>query len=249
MKKYLEKWRISTRKAHYNHLRKASMRGVHYHVQGLKRTKFFNNKASELWKSDSWRCSAKKCALKLSRRKPGTRTLNCRANQWLARLFMTYRDSMRRSLTSGCVSDAFIGAGMGAMFRVAAVPLDSLAELADLQEMWAYPLWLTNAAWTALRRSVGSDQAAYASSMSVASGDVLALLRSLRAFYERRAVPLLTQLRKDLIKVNISDYPDFKHYVAALELIFSKLAAPGDIVTDNVRRFHLACHRQLGGCL
>ena len=137
------------------------------------------------------------------------------------------------------VCDAFIGAGMGAMFRVASFPLDSLATLEDIQEVRAYPLWLTNAAWTALRRSVGSDQAAYARSMSVNSGDVIALLRSLRTFYERRAVPLLTQLRKDLIRVNISDYPDFKHYTAALELIFAKLAALGDNVSDNVRRFHL----------
>ena len=42
-----------------------------------------------------------------------------------------------------------------------------------------------------------------------------------------------------MIRINISDYPDFKHYTSALELIFTKLAALGDNVSDNVRRFHL----------
>ena len=137
------------------------------------------------------------------------------------------------------VSDAMLGAGMGALFRASAFPNDNGVDAVHLVEISTYPTWLTNGAWTALRRSVGADATAYARSMAIKPGDVLALLRSLRAFYERRAVPLLTQLRKDLIRINISDYPDFKHYTSALELIFTKLAALGDNVSDNVRRFHL----------
>ena len=76
-------------------------------------------------------------------------------------------------------------------------------------------------------------------SMSVRGGDVLALLRAVRAFYERRAIPHQTQLRKDLIRISVADYPDVKHYIAALGLIFNKLAALGDIIPDQVRRFHL----------
>ena len=30
-----------------------------------------------------------------------------------------------------------------------------------------------------------------------------------------------------------------KHYIAALELLFNKLAALGDVIPDQVRRFHL----------
>ena len=75
--------------------------------------------------------------------------------------------------------------------------------------------------------------------MSVKSGDVISLLRAIRAFYERRAIPHQTQLRKELIRITVADYPDVKHYIAALELIFNKLAALGDVIPDQVRRFHL----------
>ena len=86
---------------------------------------------------------------------------------------------------------------------------------------------------------IGGDSTAYSMSMSVKPGDVLSLLRAVRAFYERRAIPHQTQLRKELIRISISDYPDVKHYIAALELIFNKLAALGDVISDQVRRFHL----------
>ena len=65
------------------------------------------------------------------------------------------------------------------------------------------------------------------------------LLRAVRSFYERRAIPHQTQLRKELNRISVSDYPDVKHYIAALELIFNKLAALGDVIPDQVRRFHL----------
>ena len=96
-----------------------------------------------------------------------------------------------------------------------------------------------NAAWTALRQAIGGDSTAYSMSMSVKGGDVLSLLRAIRSFYERRAIPHQTQLRKELIRISVSDYPDVKHYIAALELIFNKLAALGDVIPDQVRRFHL----------
>ena len=37
----------------------------------------------------------------------------------------------------------------------------------------------------------------------------------------------------------LSDYPDWKHYVAAMDVIFTKLAALGELVPDQVKRFHL----------
>ena len=137
------------------------------------------------------------------------------------------------------VEDAFRGAGMTAMFRASAVRSDNLADQLDIQEILDYPLSWKNAAWTALRQAIGGDSTAYAMSMSVRGGDVLALLRAVRAFYERRAIPHQTQLRKDLIRISVADYPDVKHYIAALELIFNKLAALGDVIPDQVRRFHL----------
>ena len=96
-----------------------------------------------------------------------------------------------------------------------------------------------DAAWTALRQAIGGDDTAYSMSMSVKGGDVIALLRAVRSFYERRAIPHQTQLRKELNRISVSDYPDVKHYIAALELIFNKLAALGDVIPDQVRRFHL----------
>ena len=75
--------------------------------------------------------------------------------------------------------------------------------------------------------------------MAERTGDVLALLRSLRSFYERRSIPVQTQLRKDLIKMTLAEFPDWKHYVATLDTIFTKLAALGEIVPDQVKRFHL----------
>ena len=77
------------------------------------------------------------------------------------------------------VSDAMLGAGMGALFRASAFPNDNGVDAVDLVEISTYPTWLTNGAWTALRRSVGADATAYARSMAIKPGDVLALLGSL----------------------------------------------------------------------
>ena len=137
------------------------------------------------------------------------------------------------------VDDAFRGATMSAMFRASAVQSDALVAQQDLFDIAQYPLSWKDAAWTALRQSIGGDSTAYSMSMSVQSGDVLALLRAVRAFYERRVIPHQTQLRKELIRITVTDCPDVKHYVAALEHIFNKLAALGDVFTDQVKRFHL----------
>ena len=93
------------------------------------------------------------------------------------------------------VDDAFRGAGMSAMFRASAARNDVLAVQQDLTDISQYPLSWKNAAWTALRQAIGGDSTAYAMSMSVPSGDVLALLRAIRSFYERRAIPHQTQFR------------------------------------------------------
>ena len=86
---------------------------------------------------------------------------------------------------------------------------------------------------------MAADTAVFTRTMALRSGDVLGLLRSVRSFYERRSVTLQTQLRKDLIRTVISDFSDLRHYVSALDLIFTKLAALGDFVPDQVQRFHL----------
>ena len=128
---------------------------------------------------------------------------------------------------------------MVALSRVSACKTDDLADPDDVRAVRAYPSWQTNTAWSALRRSFGMDSTAFFRTMSLRTGDVLALLRSLRSFYERRSIPVQTQLRKDLIKMTLSDYPDWKHYVAAMDVIFTKLAALGELVPDQVKRFHL----------
>ena len=128
------------------------------------------------------------------------------------------------------VDDALLGAGMVALSRVSACKTDDLADPDDVRAVRAYPSWQTNTAWSALRRSIGMDSTAFFRTMSLRTGDVLALLRSLRSFYERRSIPFQTQLRKDLIKMALFDYPDWKHYVAAMDVIFTKLAALGELV-------------------
>ena len=137
------------------------------------------------------------------------------------------------------VDDAFRGAGMSALFRASAVRSDNLANQQDLDDIAQFPACWIDAAWTALRQAIGGDDTAYSMSMSVKGGDVLSLLRAVRSFYERRAIPHQTHLRRELIKISVTDYPDVKHYIAALELIFNKLAALGDVIPDQVRRFHL----------
>ena len=128
---------------------------------------------------------------------------------------------------------------MEALSRVSAFKTDDMADQQDVRTVHAYPNWQTNTAWAALRRSIGPDTAAFSRTMALRTGDVLALLRSLRSFYERRSVPVQTQLRKDLIKMTLAEFADWKHYVTALDTIFAKLAALGDIVPDQVKRFHL----------
>ena len=137
------------------------------------------------------------------------------------------------------VRDAFLAAGLAPLFRVSAFKTDAGANQDDVRTVRAYPAWLTNTAWSALRRSMAADTAVFTRTMALRSGDVLGLLRSVRSFYERRSVTLQTQLRKDLIRTVISDFSDLRHYVSALDLIFTKLAALGDFVPDHVRRFHL----------
>ena len=116
---------------------------------------------------------------------------------------------------------------MVALSRVSACRSDDLADPDDVRAVRSYPSWQTNTAWSALRRSIGMDSTAFFRTMSLRTGDVLALLRSLRAFYERRSVPFQTQLRKDLLKMTLSDYPDWKRYVAAMDIIFTKLRLGG----------------------
>ena len=87
------------------------------------------------------------------------------------------------------VDDALLGAGMVALSRVSACKTDDLADPDDVRAVRAYPSWQTNTAWSALRRSIGMDSTAFFRTMSLRTGDVLALLRSLRSFYERRSIP------------------------------------------------------------
>ena len=99
------------------------------------------------------------------------------------------------------VDDAFRGAGMSALFRVSAVKCDSLADQQDLQAISQFPSCWMDAAWTALRQAIGGDDTAYSMSMSVKGGDVIALLRAVRSFYERRAIPHQTQLRSLCVRL------------------------------------------------
>ena len=109
------------------------------------------------------------------------------------------------------VDDALLGAGMEALSRVSAVKTDALADHQDVQTVRAYPTWQTNTAWTALRRAIGPDSTAFSRTLALRTGDVLALLRALRSFYERRSVSVQTQLRKDLMKLSLAEFPDWKN--------------------------------------
>ena len=41
------------------------------------------------------------------------------------------------------------------------------------------------------------------------------------------------------MKLSLAEFPDWKNYVAALDTIFTKLAALGEVIPDQVKRFHL----------
>ena len=75
--------------------------------------------------------------------------------------------------------------------------------------------------------------------MSIEPGDVLGLLRSMRANFERKSIPFRHQLLADLAKTNLSDFSGVRQYVAALDTFFSRLAKLGHVVPDRDKLYHL----------
>ena len=137
------------------------------------------------------------------------------------------------------VSDAFWGAGLFAMFRMSAFSADAQAAQEDRARYGEIPDPIKGLAWTALRGSIGPDTAAYATLMSIEPGDVLGLLRSMRANFERKSIPFRHQLLADLAKTNLSDFSGVRQYVAALDTFFSRLAKLGHVVADKDKLYHL----------
>ena len=99
------------------------------------------------------------------------------------------------------------------------------------QTVQEYPEWLTGLAWSAITKTIGPDTAAYARTLAITTGDVRALLRSLRVYFESSSVPHQHRLLSLLRKTNMADFPDLKAYVAQLETIFARLAKIGHVVT------------------
>ena len=139
----------------------------------------------------------------------------------------------------GAVGNAFHGAGILPLLKITSYRSDSEAPDNLRQAVQAYPDWLVGLAWSALTKTIGSDTTAYSRTLSIPTGDVKALLRSLRTYFEASSVPHQHRLLTLLRKTNMADYPDLKAYVAQLETIFARLAKIGHVVTDADKRYHL----------
>ena len=137
------------------------------------------------------------------------------------------------------VSDAFWGAGLFPMFRLSAVPSDHLATQTDRAGYVSIPDSYKGLAWAALKASIGPETAAYAALMSVDSGDVLGLLRTMRLNFERKSIPFRHQLLSDLSKTNLADHPGVRQYVATLDTFFTRLARLNHPVADKDKLYHL----------
>ena len=137
------------------------------------------------------------------------------------------------------VSDAFTGAGLDMLFRLSGVPTDDMAQDGDVELYRVVPMPIKRLIWTALKNSIGEETTAYARTLAVESGDSLALLRSLRIYYERNTVPFRHQLMAEMAKTVLADYAGFKQYVAALETSFTRLAKMGHVVVDKDKLFYL----------
>ena len=137
------------------------------------------------------------------------------------------------------LADALHGAAMYPLFCVTAVQRDSEASPRDLAKCAEFRPWMLGSAWSAIRRAIGVDTAAYGSTVNVPMGDVKALLRALRRHFEKSSVPEQHRLQAQLRQVVQSDFRDVRSYVAALETIFAKLAKMGKVLTDSDKKFYL----------
>ncbi len=137
------------------------------------------------------------------------------------------------------LADALHGAAMYPLFCVTAVQRDSEASPRDLAKCAKFRPWMLGSAWSAIRRAIGVETAAYGSTVNVPMGDVKALLRALRRHFEKSSVPEQHRLQAQLRQVVQSDFRDVRNYVAALETIFAKLAKMGKVLTDSDKRFYL----------
>ena len=137
------------------------------------------------------------------------------------------------------VADALFGAGMYSLFAVTLVQQDSLAQESDLRKCDRFRPWMMGSAWTAIRRSIGVETAAYASTIDVPMGDVKALLRALRKHFDKNSVPEQHRLLAQLRRVAQADFRDIKSYVGALETIFAKLAKIGKVLDDSDKKYYL----------
>ena len=125
------------------------------------------------------------------------------------------------------------------MFRLSAVPSDHLATQTDRAGYVSIPDSCKGLAWAALKASIGPETAAYAALMSVDSGDVLGLLRTMRLNFERKSIPFRHQLLSDLSKTNLADHPGVRQYVATLDTFFTRLARLNHPVADKDKLYHL----------
>ena len=135
-----------------------------------------------------------------------------------------------------------VGAGMYSLFAVTLVQQDSLAQESDLRKCDRFRPWMMGSAWTAIRRSIGVEIAAYASTIDVPR-DVKALLRALRKHFDKNSVTEQHRLLAQLRRVAQADFRDIKSYVGALETIFAKLAKIGKVLDDSDKKSYL-----LEGC-
>ena len=137
------------------------------------------------------------------------------------------------------VSDAFYGAGLFSIYRLSAYPSDVLAAMADRANYVRIPPEIMRLTWTALRASIGSETTAYATLATVEPGDLLGLLRILRANYERKSTPFRHQLLSDMANTVQADFVGVRQYVAALDVYFTRLSKLNHVIADRDKLYHL----------
>ena len=87
------------------------------------------------------------------------------------------------------------------------------------------------AAWGVIKDSISAEEAKKYS--GIEQGRVEALIRAIRATYNKKSEAALDALTKKLMTLTLNDYSDLEAYIAEANIIFSNLEAQGEGLSDG----------------
>ena len=93
------------------------------------------------------------------------------------------------------------------------------------------------AAWGVIKDSISAEEAK--KYRGIEQGRVEALIRAIRATYNKKSEAALDALTKKLITLTLNDYSDLEAYIAEANIIFSNLEAQGEGLSEGRKAFYL----------